>query len=70
MQNSVPMTILLPITFLQRGITLAPFSFERKTDEVEHSWCIFSHGEFLGVQALILRFFDLNDALQRVNSVV
>ena len=27
-------------------------------------------GEFLGVQALIFRFFDLNDALQRANSVV
>ena len=44
------MIILLPTHFLQRGVILSFISsLERTTDEVDNSWCLSSHGEFLGV---------------------
>ena len=44
------MTILLSTNFLQREIILLfPRSSVRTTDEVDHPWCISSHGELLGV---------------------
>ena len=50
MQNSIQMTVLLPTPLLQRGVAFVfPCSIARTTDEVEHPWCLSSHGEFLGI---------------------
>ena len=50
MHDSVRMTILLSITFCQRGgIYVFPCSFAKTKDEIEHPWVISSHGELLEV---------------------
>ena len=58
---------------LTRNVFVFRLSLERTTNEVEHLWCLYSHGEFLDVLSSnfsIFRSFDLCNALQRVNSVV
>ena len=47
MQNSVGMTILLLIAFLQREIFYC--YLVRKTDELDYPWCLCSYGDILGV---------------------
>ena len=44
----------IPISFPILFCTMILFSclldsFARTTDEIKHPWCIYSHGEFLGV---------------------
>ena len=34
--------------FFWKGFFLNPCSFSRTTNEADHPWCLFSHGEFLG----------------------
>ena len=46
-----------------------PCSLARTINEVDHPWCVSSHGDFFCVYALILRFFNVCDALQRVKSM-
>ena len=50
MHEYVRMNIFLPSPFLQRGFILVfPCYLVKKTDEVEHQWCLSYHGELLGV---------------------
>ena len=50
MHKYVRMTILTPSTFLQNGVNFVfPCFLAIKKDEVEQLWCIYSHGDFLGV---------------------
>ena len=49
---------------------MLPCSFESTTAEVEHPWCLSSHGVCLGILGSTFLSFDLRDAFQCVNSVV
>ena len=50
MHKYIRMSILLPINFLKRGIIFKfPCYIAMTADEVDHPWCLYSHGEFLGV---------------------
>ena len=50
MHKFVRMTVLFPTPLLQRGIIVVfPLSLAITTDEVQHPWCLSSHGYFLGV---------------------
>ena len=50
MQNSIRITIFLENTFLQGGVILMfPCYLARTIYEVEHPWCLSSHGEFFVV---------------------
>ena len=39
--------LLFSKLIFSKGIYFFPFSLERTTDEVEHSWYLYSRGEFL-----------------------
>ena len=45
-------------------------SLDWTRDEVEHSWCSYSHGDFLCVLRSFSSSSDLRDCLQRMTSVV
>ena len=50
MHKFVRMTVLFPTPLPQRGIIVVfPLSLAITTDEVQHPWCLSSHGYFLGV---------------------
>ena len=49
MHKSARMTVLLSNTLLQRGIIFVfTCSLSQTKEEVDHPWCLSSHGEFLG----------------------
>ena len=59
MHKSIQMTVSPPNPLLQRGIIFVfPCYIERTTDEVEHPWCLSSHGEFLGVLSSNVAIFQ------------
>ena len=60
-----------PNSFSAKGdFFLLPYYLARTTDAVEHPWYISSSGDSLGVLSYNISFFDLRNALQRVNSVM
>ena len=73
MHKSVQITILLLFPFLKRGVILLfPCSLEKTTDEINKSTYMVS---LLMVSsqvfdALIFRYFDIREAIQRVHIVV
>ena len=71
MHNSIQITILLLIPFLQRwDIFVFPFPLASTTDEVEHPWGPSSNDDFLGILSSNFRPHNLRNALQGVNSMV
>ena len=50
MQKYVRMTVLIPILLLQREImSVFPLYISRTKDEVGLQWCLYCHGELLGI---------------------
>ena len=50
MHKSVQMIVLFPTTIIQRGIIFVLLcSLTNITEEVEHPWSLYYHGDFLGI---------------------